>query len=116
MGELQLTRTRIVEGVWEGVLTGAEQAPEITVSHLARPVDGAMVQEDPTHPGQFLVVSQLALDPDELSNILALMKNNRVLLEENSRYQMPPPEWLDLIKAFGVLTVRGGDIHSVAEL
>ena len=55
MGELQLTRTRIVEGVWEGVLTGADSAPEIVVSHLARPVEGAEVQDDPSHPGQFLV-------------------------------------------------------------
>ena len=55
MGELQLTRTRIVEGVWEGVLTGAEQPPDITVSHLSQPAEGAVVREDPTHPGQFLV-------------------------------------------------------------
>jgi hypothetical protein len=55
MGELQLTRTRIVEGVWEGVLTGAERAPAISVSHLGQPVDGAKVREDPSHPGQFLV-------------------------------------------------------------
>jgi len=55
MGEMQLTRTRIVEGVWEGVLTGADAAPRITVSHLARPVEGAVVKDDPSHPGQFLV-------------------------------------------------------------
>ena len=55
MAELQLTRTRIVEGVWEGVLTGTETAPQIAVTHLAKPVGGATVTEDPTHPGQFLV-------------------------------------------------------------
>ncbi len=55
MDDMQLTRTRIVEGVWEGVLTGTEQAPEIAVSHLGQPVDGATVGEDPSHPGQFLV-------------------------------------------------------------
>ena len=55
MGELQLTRTRIVEGVWEGVLTGTDMAPEIAVTHLAKPVEGAQVEEDPSHPGQFVV-------------------------------------------------------------
>ena len=55
MGELQLTRTRIVEGVWEGVLSGAEHAPKIVVTHHARPVDGATVGPDPSHPGQFLL-------------------------------------------------------------
>lgn len=55
MDELQLTRTRIIEGVWEGVLTGAEQAPKIAVSHLGQPVEGATVTQDPSQPGQFLV-------------------------------------------------------------
>ena len=55
MDELQLTGTRIIEGVWEGVLTGAEKAPEIAVSHLGQPVAGATVTRDPGQPGQFLV-------------------------------------------------------------
>lgn len=55
MDELQLTRTRIIEGVWEGVLTGAQQAPQIAVSHLGQPVEGATVMPDPGQPGQFFV-------------------------------------------------------------
>ena len=55
MGETHLTATRIVEGVWEGVLTGAGVAPEISVSHLDTAVAGATVTPDPSHPGQFLV-------------------------------------------------------------
>lgn len=55
MDEMQLTGTRIIEGVWEGVLTGVDEAPEIAVSHLGQPVAGATVSADPTQPGQFLV-------------------------------------------------------------
>ncbi len=55
MGQMQLTATRIVEGVWEGVLTGATGAPGIAVSHLGKPVDGATLAEDAGKPGQFLV-------------------------------------------------------------
>ncbi|MEZ5720558.1 MAG: hypothetical protein R3D59_01960 [Paracoccaceae bacterium] len=55
MGELRLTGTRIIEGVWEGVLTGAVEPPQIAVSHLGKAVAGATVAPDPGHPGQFLV-------------------------------------------------------------
>ena len=55
MAELKLTKTRIQAGVWEGVLTGAETRPEIEVTHLSRPIDGAAVRENPEVPGQFLV-------------------------------------------------------------
>lgn len=55
MEKMQLTGTRIIEGVWEGVLTAADTAPEIVVSHLGRPVMGATVTPDPAEPGQFLV-------------------------------------------------------------
>lgn len=55
MAEMKLTKTRIQAGVWEGVLTGAEMRPEIEVTHLARPVAGASLREDPDVPGQYLV-------------------------------------------------------------
>ncbi len=55
MAELQLTKTRIQAGVWEGVLTGAEGVPEIEVTHLAHPLDGVHLREDPAEPGQFLL-------------------------------------------------------------
>ncbi|GKY88780.1 hypothetical protein [Sinisalibacter aestuarii] len=55
MAELQLTKTRIQAGVWEGVLTGTEARPEIEVSHMARPIAGVSLREDPDLPGQFLV-------------------------------------------------------------
>ena len=55
MAYLQLTKTRIQAGVWEGVLTGAETLPEIAVSHLSQPVAGVSVKEDPDNPGQYFV-------------------------------------------------------------
>lgn len=55
MADLQLTKTRIQAGVWEGVLIGADARPEIDVTHLAKPVAGVSVREDPEVPGQYLV-------------------------------------------------------------
>lgn len=55
MAELQLTKTRIQAGVWEGVLTGAETVPSIEVSYLGEPIEAASVREDPEKDGRFLV-------------------------------------------------------------
>lgn len=55
MSDMQLTATRIVEGVWEGVLTGASDTPAIAVWHLGQAVEGASVAPDPGTPGQHLV-------------------------------------------------------------
>lgn len=52
---VELTKTRVLEGVWEGVLTGAASRPKIAVSHLAQPVDGATVEDMPGAKGQYLV-------------------------------------------------------------
>ena len=65
MAELKLTKTRIQAGVWEGVLTGADTRPEIEVTHLARPVAGASLRDDPEVPGQFLV--SVPIPPELLS-------------------------------------------------
>ncbi|MGX0876958.1 hypothetical protein ACSSV4_001642 [Roseovarius sp. MBR-154] len=46
MSDLTLTKTRLFEGVWEGVLSGtsdAVAAPEIEVTHLQEPVEGVEV-------------------------------------------------------------------------
>jgi len=46
---LTLTKTRLVEGVWEGVLTYSGTGnfqPEITVTHLDQPIGGVVVSED----------------------------------------------------------------------
>jgi len=46
MSDLTLTKTRLFEGVWEGVLSGAPEggiAPEIEVTHLQDPIPGVEV-------------------------------------------------------------------------
>lgn len=55
MPEVTLTKTRIQSGYWEGVLTGSDARPDLEVTHLARPVPGIVVREDPQEAGQFLV-------------------------------------------------------------
>lgn len=50
MSELTLTKTRLFEGVWEGVLTyegTGNYQPQIEVMHLQRPVPGVEVVEKP---------------------------------------------------------------------
>ena len=46
MSDLTLTKTRLFEGVWEGVLTresGGTGTPEIEVTHLQEPLEGVEV-------------------------------------------------------------------------
>ena len=46
MSELKLTKTRLFEGVWEGVLCDpakAPDAPAVEVTHLQQPVQGVAV-------------------------------------------------------------------------
>lgn len=38
MTELTLTKTRLRQGVWEGLVTGAEERPQISVMHLDRAI------------------------------------------------------------------------------
>ena len=46
MSEPTLTATRLSEGVWEGVLTGYSEAPDIEATHLGVPLDGVTVTQD----------------------------------------------------------------------
>ena len=50
MTDLTLTKTRLFEGVWEGVLTYEGEGnyqPEIEVTHLQKPIAGVQVNEKP---------------------------------------------------------------------
>jgi hypothetical protein len=51
----ELVQTRIRAGVWEGVLTGAGDAPALDVSLLGHPVAGVTVQPLPDRPGAHAV-------------------------------------------------------------
>lgn len=46
MSDLTVTKTRLFEGVWEGVVTrrgGGAAVPEIEVTHLQKPIEGVEV-------------------------------------------------------------------------
>jgi len=50
MSDLTVTKTRLFEGVWEGILTcqsGAGETPEIEVTHLQKALDGVEVIRSP---------------------------------------------------------------------
>lgn len=58
MAELELTKTRIQAGFWEGVLNVRAQGnyqPEVKVTHLEKPLDGVDLREDPEVEGRFLL-------------------------------------------------------------
>ena len=55
MAELRLTKTRIRAGVWEGVLTGATGLPQLRVTLLEKPIEGATVSEIPGRAGEWAV-------------------------------------------------------------
>ena len=46
MPEPVLTKIRIREGIWEGVLSGAEHAPLLMVTHLEEQIVGVQVAPD----------------------------------------------------------------------
>ncbi len=49
MSDLTLTKTRLFQGVWEGVLTSSAKTntpPKLEVTHLEQPVDGLELVED----------------------------------------------------------------------
>jgi hypothetical protein len=45
MSDLSLTKTKIQSGVWQGVVTGGESQPKISVTHLGQPIDGVSLAE-----------------------------------------------------------------------
>ena len=55
MSQIQLTKTRIRAGVWEGVLTGSAEMPELEVILLEQRLDGVLVTAIPERPGDWAV-------------------------------------------------------------
>lgn len=51
--ELTLTKTRLISGVWEGILTGAvaDQTPRLVVTHLGTVVEGVQITQQPDDRG-----------------------------------------------------------------
>lgn len=52
---LTLTQTRIVNGVWEGVLTGAASPPALEAMHQGRKLEGLTVTPVPGQAGSHAV-------------------------------------------------------------
>jgi len=49
MSDFELTKTRMMQGIWEGVLTsrtGKNDIPEVRVSHLEQDIPGSEVKEN----------------------------------------------------------------------
>lgn len=55
MSEITLTKTRIRAGVWEGVLSGAGDAPRLEVTHLQAVLPSVTVTPLPDRPGDHAV-------------------------------------------------------------
>ncbi|MEM6478458.1 MAG: hypothetical protein AAF841_02065 [Pseudomonadota bacterium] len=54
MSDHLLTKIRLREGIWEGILnTGSKSAPELSVTHLEMPLEG--VEIEPSGDGAFHV-------------------------------------------------------------
>jgi len=69
MSDLNLVKTRLQAGIWEGVLSGGlgtGDTPEIVVTHLEKPVNTVAVTADPQSPGTWTV--KIAIPPDLLSD------------------------------------------------
>ncbi|MFK7940218.1 MAG: hypothetical protein AB8B82_12625 [Roseovarius sp.] len=68
MSDVVLTKTRLFEGVWEGVLTyngTGNFQPEIEVTHLQKPLAGVKVTEK---PDENLWVVQVPVPADLISD------------------------------------------------
>ena len=63
--EQRLTKTRIRAGVWEGVLSGAPEAPKLEVVLLEQPVPGVVVEPVAGRAGDWAV--RVPIPPEVLS-------------------------------------------------
>lgn len=61
-----LTRTRVLAGVWEGILTGARAAPALEALLRGRPVEGLSVTALAGEPGRWAV--RLPIPAEALSD------------------------------------------------
>ncbi len=88
--------------------------PDLYISSLINALQNPYVNAW-AHPGKFLIESGLSLSNDQLKKIFRVMKEYDVLLEINSRYDLPLKTWVELAKNMEVVLVRGDDLHSVED-
>lgn len=68
------------------------------------------------HPCAFLEKKGLEIPPEQIIEILNLMKSRKVLLEINNKYGVPTPKWKDLAKTHGICLVKGSDVHNIESI
>lgn len=61
MTRLTLTKTKIQQGLWQGLITDAVDEPQIDVTHLNQPVEGVKLTTHET-PGKWAVEIPIPLD------------------------------------------------------
>jgi len=67
------------------------------------------------HPGAYLRQTDLLLSRRMLDELFSRMAEERVALELNQRYAVPPEEWRELAQEYGVTLINGSDIHSLRD-
>ena len=85
MPEQSLTKTKMQMGTWHGVLTGSEEQPRLTVTHLGKPVDGQTLSPG-RESGEWVV--QVRIPPaaiaDGFQTLLILDSDSGSVLESIS--------------------------------
>lgn len=66
------------------------------------------------HPGYFLAKNGLTVGKSQIEEISSIACQHNVLIELNTRYNMPPKEWLDILSSKAKF-VKGNDIHSLSD-
>jgi DNA polymerase (family 10)/putative hydrolase len=67
------------------------------------------------HPSAFLEKNNLELSEINLIRILNSMKKNKVLMEINGKYNVPPLKWIELAAVYDIDFVIGNDIHKLED-
>lgn len=65
MSTLELTKTTMRMGVWQGVITGVAETPSIEVTHLDKPVEGVTIA---AHNAKNTWMLSVPIPPDAIAD------------------------------------------------
>lgn len=71
------------------------------------------------HPGLFFKENPtIFLTDEKLKTVFKHIEQNNILIEKNTKYNLPPQRWLETIKGMNanIQFVHGGDIHNIEML
>lgn len=68
------------------------------------------------HPTLFCLKNNFSLDLDEIKEIGKLCLKHDILIEKNLKYNIPDPEFLNVVTSLGCSIVLGSDAHNTNEL